>query len=120
MRDLGTGLESLARQSQARNRLLDITGILLFDGEHFVQTIEGPHEAISELFRQIMLDPRHKEVIPFGIAFLQERRFPDWQMHVFSIEESLKIAPNLGEFDFTEQRLFRVHKAAQTSLMSSR
>lgn len=109
----GIGLEELVQKSRTKNLRLNVTGILLFDGEHFMQTIEGPHQATSELFRRIMFDDRHTDVIAFGIEFLPERWFPDWSMQQFSPDDTRTIVPDLGDFEFTERRLLGILDAAR-------
>ena len=52
----------IMRRSQARNYDLRISGVLLYDGEHFLQLIEGPRDAVLELFDRIAVDTRHRHV----------------------------------------------------------
>ncbi len=40
-------LDALVGQSQARNMTLQLTGILIFDGSHFLQILEGEPEAVN-------------------------------------------------------------------------
>ena len=52
----------ILRQSQVRNYELQISGLLLYDGGHFLQLLEGPHDAVLKLFERIAADPRHHHV----------------------------------------------------------
>lgn len=52
-------LLTLARE---RNRQLGLSGALLFDGEHFLQLLEGPADVVDALARRIEADPRHTDV----------------------------------------------------------
>jgi Sensors of blue-light using FAD len=45
--------------SRNRNSALHITGVLVFDGERFVQWMEGPANAVLTLARRIAEDTRH-------------------------------------------------------------
>ncbi|AVJ30188.1 diguanylate phosphodiesterase [Achromobacter spanius] len=56
-------LNGLLMQARERNVALHVTGVLLFDGVHFVQLLEGPDEAVAEIFSAIRRDPRHKNVV---------------------------------------------------------
>lgn len=56
-------LQRLLKSARERNAALQITGILLFDGVHFVQLIEGPEDAVAALFATIQADPRHCNVV---------------------------------------------------------
>ena len=61
-------INSILLESRYRNQQLGITGLLLFDGTYFMQTIEGPPRETRTVFVQIASDKRHAEVVPFGIA----------------------------------------------------
>ena len=45
-----------AREGNARH---GITGLLVFDGQNFVQYLEGPTGAVQSLAARIEVDPRH-------------------------------------------------------------
>jgi hypothetical protein len=45
--------------SRKRNCALHITGVLVFDGERFVQWMEGPTDAVLTLAERIAADTRH-------------------------------------------------------------
>lgn len=49
--------------ARERNASLDVTGILLFDGVHFVQLLEGPNAALTTLYESIKRDTRHNNVV---------------------------------------------------------
>ncbi|WP_191575873.1 diguanylate phosphodiesterase [Achromobacter insolitus] len=56
-------LNDLLTPARARNAALQVTGILLFDGVHFVQLLEGPDEAVNLIFDAIRRDDAHKNVV---------------------------------------------------------
>jgi len=56
-------LPLLVNKAQARNETLQVTGVLLFDGTHFLQVLEGPLESVNTLYRIICEDPRHDNVV---------------------------------------------------------
>ncbi|QCP87015.1 BLUF domain-containing protein [Cereibacter sphaeroides] len=91
----------IMRAARVRNLRLGITGILLYNGVHFVQTIEGPRAACDELFRLISADPRHQEILAFGFERIAARRFPDWSMRIVSREELRALAPGLERLDLS-------------------
>ncbi|GLS03056.1 hypothetical protein GCM10007860_01990 [Chitiniphilus shinanonensis] len=49
----------LAQRARAKNQRLNITGLLLFDGLHFCQYLEGAKGDVQQLMRVIERDPRH-------------------------------------------------------------
>ncbi|WP_420241195.1 BLUF domain-containing protein [Roseiterribacter gracilis] len=91
-------LIALLRQSRQRNLEDNITGLLLYGNERFVQTIEGPPGAVDALRARLRRDTRHHS---YRELFLQEaktRAYKDWSMafrHVMP-EEMLGFTP-LGE-----------------------
>ncbi|MGQ7159049.1 BLUF domain-containing protein, partial [Escherichia coli] len=46
-----------------RNMQSDVTGILLFNGSHFFQLLEGPEEQVKMIYRAICQDPRHEKIV---------------------------------------------------------
>ena len=48
--------------ARERNRSVGITGMLLCDGGRFLQTIEGPPDAIDQVWQSIRRDPRHGDI----------------------------------------------------------
>lgn len=111
LREPTNQLQAILKESRRRNVELGITGILLFDGTYFMQTIEGPLDNSATLFARIVEDGRHDEVVPFGVAKIAKRAFPDWTMELIGPEVTADIVPDMEEFDFTDRRLRLVHKA---------
>lgn len=103
---------SIVAQSQPRNAALGITGILLFDGRYFMQTIEGPPATTTDLFQSIANDDRHEDIRPFGRHELEERDFPDWHMELLGPDETAQIVPDLKRFGFSYRRLREVQAMA--------
>ncbi len=66
--------------SQYRNAVDDITGILLFDGQRFLQFVEGPPHAIESLLQRLDRDMRHQDVTVRHDAIGLQRAFPIWSM----------------------------------------
>ena len=46
-------LEDMVTAANLKNRRSDVTGILLFNGRHFFQLLEGPEEQVKEIYRCI-------------------------------------------------------------------
>lgn len=78
---------ALVQDAEAKNRGLDVTGILMTAGGLFLQVIEGPGEAIDALWRTIVADERHTDVLLLNVEVGVERRmFPDWGMRTFDLD----------------------------------
>lgn len=66
-----------ARENNSKHR---ITGLLLFDGVHFMQLLEGPAEALEVTFDAIIKDKRHSNVVRIASETGVDRQFPGWSM----------------------------------------
>ena len=75
-----TDLVRLMEQSDADNKKRDITGMLLFLGDRFIQVLEGQKDDVIDLFDQIAVDPRHKKVSILLEGITRKRTFQDWTM----------------------------------------
>lgn len=106
-------VRSILSESHARNARHDVTGLLLFDGTYFLQTIEGPTDDTSSIFLKIVSDKRHVDVVPFGVGRINERVFPDWRMKLIGPNATARIVPDMHEFDFSDRRLEEVHRRAR-------
>lgn len=90
----------MAQDFAARNRQLEITGLLTMERRAFVQVIEGPKEAVLGLYAGIRRDPRHDHVFTLIEHPIAEREFPDWSME-YSAPEAAPADPAAGKRDAT-------------------
>ncbi|MEN8672152.1 BLUF domain-containing protein [Nocardioides sp.] len=73
-------LTELLVQARAKNEARGVTGVLLYHGGNFIQTIEGPDDVVLSTFGTVELDLRHRGVIVVLQDQIDEREFPDWSM----------------------------------------
>lgn len=73
-------LRDIVKTSAANNSRQDITGYLLFDGDHFLQILEGPSQAVQETYERIAKDPRHRDIEIVSAKNVPERAFGAWAM----------------------------------------
>ena len=79
--DLTDGdLSDIHREATRLNSLDGITGLLIFNGSHFLQVIEGAASAIDDLLARLRRDPRHHQLEVRDERFITDRQFPDWSM----------------------------------------
>lgn len=78
-------LPRLVARAQVKNESLQVTGILLFDGSHFLQVLEGPLEAVNFLYRAICQDPRHDNVVELLRDYAPRRRFNNLGMSLVDL-----------------------------------
>jgi hypothetical protein len=74
-------LERLLLGARKRNRMLGVSGMLVFHAGTFLQALEGEKRAVSEIFASISSDPRHGniDVLHRGPGF-DQRIFGDWSL----------------------------------------
>lgn len=73
-------IEDILASSRKSNPALGVTGLLCHSGDIFMQVLEGGRDAVSQLYRKISNDPRHKEVVLLHFEEITERRFAGWTM----------------------------------------
>ena len=74
------GLDRLLQQAAAFNRLAGVTGVLVFDGQRFVQYLEGPGDGMDAVAARICNARSHHGVELLAQAPLPARRFARWAM----------------------------------------
>ncbi len=73
-------IEAILDVSRANNALDNITRALIYNGQHFLQCLEGGRQSVSKRFLIISQDRRHKDVELIDFSAIKERRFPQWTM----------------------------------------
>ena len=85
--DLQTSdLEDIHRSARELNALDGVTGLLVFNGTHFLQIIEGAHDAIEDLLARLRRDPRHSGLEVRDRHRIEARSFPDWSMELVRVK----------------------------------
>ncbi len=80
-------LQQLGDAAAEKNRHLDITGILMASGGLFYQVLEGPEEAVDQLYASISGDSRHTDLLLLQTERDQAGRlFPDWSMKTVNLD----------------------------------
>lgn len=74
------GIDDILRTARAKNRLRDITGLLMFDHRRFLQALEGDRQHLSDLYGSLVRDPRHRHLSIIQCGPVDERQFADWSM----------------------------------------
>lgn len=73
-------IDALLQGARLHNAKVGITGILAFNGEFFLQVLEGGRAAVNQLYQHITLDPRHEQLLLLQVSEIEERLFPEWSM----------------------------------------
>ena len=100
-------LAKIHQDAGRNNKKNEITGVLIFGNDYFLQYIEGTSESLNKLFRKVINDPRHEEVTLLDYSGIPSRLFQQWAMKLFMMtEENLKIAENLTQSkDYNPQKM---------------
>ncbi|EFA6088458.1 blue light-responsive regulator BluF [Escherichia coli] len=78
-------IEEMVSIANRRNMQSDVTGILLFNGSHFFQLLEGPEEQVKMIYRAICQDPRHYNIFELLCDYAPARRFGKAGMELFDL-----------------------------------
>lgn len=92
-------IENILKASVANNKKANITGVLLYSKDKFLQCVEGEFREISSLYEKIKKDKRHYDAVMIALNPVQERIFPSWQMAGKSVD--------LDKVDFKNQMSYQ-------------
>lgn len=81
-------VDYIASGAERFNLLAGVTGVLLFDGQTFVQYIEGPEDGLNLAYSRITLSRVHCEIAELGRATISGRRFPYWSMRLLRADDA--------------------------------
>lgn len=73
-------LDALLDWSRRYNTAHQLTGLLLYSDERFVQVLEGSETEVRMLFTQIQQDTRHSQVVTLSEGPGPQRWFAEWSM----------------------------------------
>jgi hypothetical protein len=80
-------LQHILSVSRAHNPEHDITGLLCYDPDFFLQWLEGPRDAVNFLYKNIVGDKRHEDVQIISYADITARVFDQWSMAYISTRD---------------------------------
>jgi EAL domain-containing protein (putative c-di-GMP-specific phosphodiesterase class I) len=78
-------LEEMVAAANIKNGESDVTGILLFNGTHFFQLLEGPEESVFRIYNNICHDKRHYNLVELLCDYAPSRRFGKAGMELFDL-----------------------------------
>lgn len=82
----------IAGRARTANARMDVTGLLIFDGQRFCQQLEGPHRHVLKLIEHIRNDPRHIQVEVLHHGPLADRRFQQFSLAFSTVEDEDALA----------------------------
>ena len=101
-------LENITSVAKKNNPKEEITGILFFHNQRFLQVIEGPKENLLTLLEKLKKDSRHHNLEILIDEPIPKRSFGKWNMDSFNLDaqenfnlEHLKEIRDLYKSNFT-------------------
>ena len=82
-----TALSELRTLSAINNQKNDITGILVHRNMKFFQALEGSLKAINTLYKKILADDRHHNLLLQSFDLAHTRIFDDWSMQCIDFDQ---------------------------------
>ncbi len=88
--------DQILRISRTNNVRDDITGLLFFNGQRFLQALEGPENAIARTIARIRADARHRAIVVLSERTVEVREFGSWSMADASITTDSNILDRIA------------------------
>lgn len=80
-------VEDMVASASIKNSEFDVTGILLFNGRHFFQLLEGPEQGVRTVYEHICRDNRHYNIVELLCDYAPARRFGKTGMELFDLRD---------------------------------
>ncbi|MBH1625627.1 BLUF domain-containing protein [Stenotrophomonas maltophilia] len=78
-------LHTLMEDAARFNRGAGVTGVLLFDGQRFLQYMEGPADGLDVAYSRVTGASSHTHLIELARGRVGQRRLPFWPMRCLSV-----------------------------------
>ncbi|MEN5267945.1 BLUF domain-containing protein [Stenotrophomonas sepilia] len=81
-------LDQVVDDAARFNRDAGVTGVLLFDGERFLQYLEGPEDGLSVAYSRVLGASSHNGIVELQRGRVGKRRLPFWPMKWLPVESA--------------------------------
>ena len=78
----------LYKTAVENNAMEGLTGVLVHDGDIFLQLLEGGEEALSTMMARLHKDPRHCDIEVRDERAIEERSFGGWTMKLVKVDRA--------------------------------
>jgi hypothetical protein len=92
-------IPALLTHARGANAERNVTGMLLYIDGGFFQVLEGEADAIDEVYRSILSDPRHSRITLIIREPIAARAFGEWTMGFCTVDAG-EAGELIGENDF--------------------
>lgn len=83
-------IQDILAVSREKNKLHNITGLLLLNNYQIIQYLEGNENDVKQLFDNISKDKRHTDVYLIKTEKIEKRLFDNWSMGYKNINHLTK------------------------------
>ncbi len=92
-------LAELLLTCREKNHAAGLTGVMLYAGGHFIQTLEGPSDVVDATVARIQQDTRHRNLDFVLREEIATRKYPDWSMgfETMSVDDASRL-PGFNDF----------------------
>ncbi len=91
-------LDDLLAVARDNNARLDVTGMLLYKDQSFLQVLEGRRNELGQLFNTIKQDDRHCRVRMLAFDAIEQRDFPGWSMGFQRLSDGSALPEGYSDF----------------------
>lgn len=82
-----TILADINSKASRKNSQYNITGLLIFENNHFIQAVEGDDMQVDLLIDKISKDQRHEQMTILVDKPVQQRHFNNWNMDTLNLDQ---------------------------------
>ena len=87
-------IELMLMKAKRKNKRLKITGCIVYADNKFIQLIQGPKDAITDLYKEIKADKRHFKIITLLEQSTEQKIWSDWSMAMLDFSGNVKQVMN--------------------------
>ncbi len=80
-------LTNLIGDAAAFNLQAGVTGVLLYDGQSFLQYLEGPEDGVRVAYDRVCQSSSHRAVVELFRGRAGKRHFPFWTMNCVIVRD---------------------------------
>jgi len=73
-------IDQILQAAVGFNKVAGVTGVLMFDGQRFLQYFEGPEDGVDSVFQRVFNARIHTNLRELARGPVDARHFPRWTM----------------------------------------
>ena len=97
-------LDNILKTSRSNNLETGVTGNLICHSDLFLQLLEGPSEAVHLLYKKILADDRHADIVKLRDEKSELKLCPSWSMRNDSHQSHMRFLDYLKRYDTLDQQ----------------